>query len=232
MVDLGTNTQKARPRSRVIAAVVVGCGSLVASLVLAWPLILAPVAVAIAALALVERRQVRSLLNKWLWLALAIAIVLPVWLLGTSVDDTVRHVAGARLARLALGVTMALRILTTLAALLLIGSCISPLAVNKAVARVLGKDLALACAIGVNLLPSVLEILRRTTLAMQLRGGFKRHRLANVRRLVTAIGVQAVRLTEDVAEALLLAQTARYGEKDACNEDRSTHSARDPNTSG
>ncbi|HVP11744.1 MAG TPA: hypothetical protein VMV94_11225 [Phycisphaerae bacterium] len=161
---------------------------------------------------MLDRRQVRALFNKWLWLGLAVAVIVPVWLLGTTVDAPARHPGGERLA---VGVTMALRILTTLAALLLVGGCISPLAMNRAMGRLLGKDLALACAIGVNLLPSILEILRRTTLALRLRGGFKRHRLANLRRLAATIGVQTVRLTEDVAEALLLAQAARCRENDA-----------------
>ena len=187
----------------MIVGLVVGCGTLAASLTLTWPLICAPAVVSVAALALLDRRQVRALFNKWLWLALAIAVILPVWLLGASAEQPGQHTGDARLA---IGITMALRILTTLAALLLIGGCFSPLTVNKAIGRLLGKDLALACAIGVNLLPSVVEILRRTTLALRLRGGFKRHRLANLKRLVTTIGVQTVRLTEDVAEALLLAQ--------------------------
>jgi energy-coupling factor transporter transmembrane protein EcfT len=99
---------------------------------------------------------------------------------------------------------MALRLVATLAGLLTIGSCLSPLAVIRGLSRMLGRDLALACAIGVNLLPAMVEMLRRTTLAMRLRGGFRRRRLANIKRLVVAVGLQTVRLTEDVAEALLL----------------------------
>jgi energy-coupling factor transporter transmembrane protein EcfT len=230
MVDFRTDTQEARSRRRVITALLVGSGALVASLVLRWPGVLAPAAVAVATLLLLDRRQVHAMFNKWLWLALAIAVILPVWLLGAASDEYPRHLGGARLARLAVGITMALRIVTTLASLLLIGSCISPLAMNRAIGRLLGKDLALACAIGVNLLPSVLEILRRTTLALRLRGGFKRHRLANVKRLVTAVGVQTVRLTEDVAEALVLAQAARHREDGAPVEGRPVHATQRPTT--
>jgi energy-coupling factor transporter transmembrane protein EcfT len=210
MVDLRTNPQEARSRGRVAVALLSGCGTLVAALFLDWPLVCVPAAIGVAALALLDRRQARALFNKWLWLGLAIAVILPVWLLDTTSEETTRRLGGVQPARLTVGITMALRILTTLAALLLIGGCISPLALNRAISRVLGKDLALACTIAVNLLPSILEILRRTTLALRLRGGFKRHRIANLKRLVTAIGVQTVRLTEDVAEALLLAQTAQH----------------------
>jgi len=168
---------------------------------------LAPAALAFTALLVFDRRQVSALLNKWLWLGLALAVVLPIWLIGTPGDDT-QH-AGRGTAALTAGVTMAARVLTTLAVLLLIGGCIAPATISRFVGRFVGRELGLACAIGMNLLPAVLEILRRTTLALRLRGGFRRHRLANLKRLVTAVGVQTVRLTEDVAEALLLAQPAR-----------------------
>jgi hypothetical protein len=88
-----------------------------------------------------------------------------------------------------------------------------------------GKDLGLACAIGINLLPAVLEILRRTTLALRLRGGFRRRRLANLKRLATAVGVQTVRLTEDVAESLLLAHAPgrrRTAETEEHSEERTS----------
>jgi energy-coupling factor transporter transmembrane protein EcfT len=220
MVDLRTNPQKARSRGRVVASLASGCSTLVAALFLDWPVVVAPTVIAVVALALLDRRQVRALFNKWLWLGLAIAVILPVWLLGATTEEPARHIGSVRLAGLTVGITMALRILTTLAALLLIGGCISPLTLNRAISRVLGKDLALACAIAVNLLPSILEIFRRTTLALRLRGGFKRHRVANLKRLVTAIGVQTVRLTEDVAEALLLAQTAQDLNNDSRAESR------------
>jgi energy-coupling factor transporter transmembrane protein EcfT len=212
MVDFRTDTQEARSRRRVIVAFIVGCGSLVASLGADWPLVCVPALAAVAALALLDRRQARALFNKWFWLALAIAVILPVWLIGGASEEHTRHLSDLRLSRLAVGVTLALRILTTMAAMLLIGSCISPLVMNRAISRLLGKDFALACAIGVNLLPSVLEIFRRTTLALRLRGGFRRHRFANIKRLITTIGVQTVRLTEDVAEALVLVQAAAHRE--------------------
>ena len=162
-------------------------------------------AVLIAALVVLNRRQARALFNKWLWLGLAVVVVVPIWLIGTPGELERAH-AGGGLPALTAGVTMAVRVLTTLAVMLLIGSCMAPAAVSRVLGRFVGRDLGLACAIGVNLLPAILEILRRTTLALRLRGGFRRHRLANLKRLATAVGVQTVRLTEDVAEALLLAQ--------------------------
>ena len=159
----------------------------------------------VATLAALDRRQLPALLNKWLWLGLAVAVVLPIWLLGTPGEQAGSRAAG-RVPALVAGLTMAVRVLTTLAVLLLIGGCIAPATVSRILGRLVSRELGLACAIGVNLLPAVLEILRRTTLALRLRGGFRRHRLANLKRLVTAVGVQTVRLTEDVAEALLLAQ--------------------------
>lgn len=205
MVVGGTDPHQARSKGRVVAAIVLGGAALVAALMLEWPLVLLPAGTAIVALVVLNRRQVRALFNKWLWLGLAVVVVVPVWVIGTPGEREDAQAGGGLLA-LTAGVTMAVRVLTTLAAMLLIGGCIAPAAVSRALGRFVGRDLGLACAIGVNLLPAILEILRRTTLALRLRGGFRRHRLANLKRLATAVGVQTVRLTEDVAEALLLAQ--------------------------
>jgi hypothetical protein len=188
----------------LIAAVSLGGTTLVAALLLTWPAVLVPATVAVAALAVLDRRQLPALFSKWLWLGLVVAVVTPIWLFGTAGDDAphAKHSAAA----LATGAAMALRVLTTLAALLLIGGCLAPALVSRALGRLIGRNMGLAWAIGFNLLPAVLEILRRTTLALRLRGGFRRHRLANLKRLAIAVGVQTVRLTEDVAEALLLAR--------------------------
>ena len=205
MVVGGTDPHQTRSKGRVVVAIVAGGAALVAALMLDWPLVLLPAGTAIVALVVLNRRQVRALFNKWLWLGLAVVVVVPVWVIGTPGEREDAQAGGGLLA-LTAGVTMAVRVLTTLAAMLLIGGCIAPAAVSRALGRFVGRDLGLACAIGVNLLPAILEILRRTTLALRLRGGFRRHRLANLKRLATAVGVQTVRLTEDVAEALLLAQ--------------------------
>ena len=205
MVVGGTDPHQARSKGRVVAAIVIGGAALVTALMLDWPLVLLPAGMAVAALVVLNRRQVRALFNKWLWLGLAVVVVVPIWVIGTPGEREDAQ-AGGGLPALTAGVTMAVRVLTTLAAMLLIGSCITPAAVSRFLGRFVGRDLGLACAIGVNLLPAILEILRRTTLALRLRGGFRRHRLANLKRLATAVGVQTVRLTEDVAEALLLAQ--------------------------
>jgi hypothetical protein len=205
MVARQTDSQAARPRARIVATLGLGAATLVATLLLDWPMLLVPAALALATLAVLDRRQFPALFNKWLWLGLVLAVVLPIWLIGTPGETDAPHPGGGMHA-LAAGVSMAVRVLTTLAVMLLIGGCIAPAAVSRLLGRFVGKDLGLACAIGVNLLPAVLEILRRTTLALRLRGGFKRHRWANLKRLATAVGVQTVRLTEDVAEALLLAQ--------------------------
>lgn len=197
----------------MIAAILLGGTTLVATLLLHWPKLLAPAAVAVATLAVLDRRQIPALFNKWVWLGLAVVVVLPIWLVGTPGDDTPH--AGRGVAALIAAVSMAVRVLTTLTVMLLIGGCLAPAAVSRFLGRFLGKELGLACAIGVNLLPAVLEILRRTTLALRLRGGFQRHRLGNLKRLVTAVGVQTVRLTEDVAEALLLAQAPAQGSSEA-----------------
>ena len=202
-----TNPAEAWTRGRVAVALLLAIGTLVATLVLPWPALLLPAAAGFLSLALLNPRQIGALVNKWLWLGLALVVVLPTWLIGTPGDRTAQY-AGGEIAALTAGLTMAVRVLATLSAMLLIGGCLSPTAVSRLLGRFIGRDLALACAIGVNLLPAVLEILRRTTLAMRLRGGFRRHRVANLKRLATAVGVQAVRLTEDVAEALLLAQPA------------------------
>ncbi len=170
-----------------------------------WPALLVPAALALVMLAVLDRRQFPALFNKWLWLGLTIAVVLPIWLIGTPGETDAPHSGGGTPAMTA-GLGMAVRVLATLAVMLLIGGCIAPAAVSRFLGRFIGKKLGLACAIGTNLLPAVLEILRRSTLALRLRGGFRRHRLKNLRRLVTTVGVQTVRLTEDVAEALLLAQ--------------------------
>lgn len=212
MVTRQTDSQAARSRARVVAVLVLGAMTLVATLLLHWPRLLVPAALAIATLAVLDRRQFPALFNKWLWLGLALTVIVPIWLIGTPGEHDDPQPSGDPRA-LTAGVSMAVRVLTTLAVMLLIGGCVAPAAVSRFLARFIGKDLGLACAIGINLLPAVLEILRRTTLALRLRGGFKRHRLANLKRLATAVGVQTVRLTEDVAEALLLAQaTGRRAE--------------------
>jgi hypothetical protein len=186
-----------------------GGATLAATLLMNWPRLLLPAAVALVALALLDRRQIRALFNKWLWLGLALTVVVPIWLIGTPGETDAPHPGGGTRA-LTTGISMAVRVLTTISVMLLIGGCIAPAAVSRFLARFIGRHLGLACAIGINLLPAVLEILRRTTLALRLRGGFQRHRLANLKRLATAVGVQTVRLTEDVAEALLLAQAAGH----------------------
>lgn len=205
-----------RTRARLSAALLTGGTGLVGALLLTWPLVLVPLAGMLLALAALNRRQLRALLNKWLWLGLALAVVLPIWLIGTPGDRSAAH-AGRSLAALTAGLTLAARVLGTLAALLLLTGCLSPAAISHGLGRLLGRDIALACAIGVNLLPAVLEILRRTTLALRLRGGFRHNRLANLRRLAAAVGVQTVRLTEDVAEALLLTHAPR---EDASEQER------------
>jgi hypothetical protein len=215
MVAGQTDTQAARSRARVVAALGLGTATLVAALLLDWPALLVPAALALVTLAVIDRRQFSALFNKWLWLGLALVVVLPVWLLGARGEGDTPH-PGGNVRALAIGISMAIRVLTTLAVMLSIGGCIAPAAVSRFLGRFVGKDLGLACAIGINLLPAVLEILRRTTLALRLRGGFKRHRWANLKRFATAIGVQTVRLTEDVAEALLLAQAT--GRKSALSD--------------
>jgi energy-coupling factor transporter transmembrane protein EcfT len=172
-----------------------------------WPHVLLPAALAIFALTVLDRRQLRALFNKWFLLGLAVAVLLPVWLIGTPGRGMPNHPGGGQDA-FAAGLTMAARIVTTYAALLIVGGAFAPATIARTLERLLGRNVATACAIGVNLLPAVLEILRRTHLSLKLRGGFKRNRLANAKRLATAVGVQTVRLTEDVAEALLLANAA------------------------
>ena len=66
----------------MIAAVTVGCAALVTVLLLDWPAILLPAGAAVEALAVLNRRQVASLFNKWLWLGLALAVVLPIFPVG------------------------------------------------------------------------------------------------------------------------------------------------------
>ena len=190
--------------ARGSSGVAAGIAALVAVLLLDWPWVLGPAAAALGILAALDRRQLPALLNRWLWLGLALAVVLPIWLIGTPGEPQRR--AGGELAALAAGATMAVRALTTITVMLLLGGCLAPARISRALGRLFGARLGLACAIAVNLLPAIVEILRRTTLALRLRGGFRRRRLSNLVRLATAVGVQTVRLTEDVAEALLLAQ--------------------------
>jgi len=205
MVFGATNTKTTRTTARIGGVLIIGAGCMTAVLTLTWPLVLMPTGAAIAAIYVFYRRQTSALLNKWLWLGLTLAVVLPVWIVGPPGDlETPR--GGTTLPALFTGLTAAARVLTTVSVMLLIGGCLSPAGVSRALAHICGKDIALACAIGVNLLPAVLEMLRRTALAMRLRGGFRRNRIANLKRLLVAVGVQTVRLTEDVAEALLLAE--------------------------
>jgi energy-coupling factor transporter transmembrane protein EcfT len=204
----------------MILTLAVAGASLVGSLSLRWPLAIGPAAVAVAGVAALCPRQLSRLFNKWLWATVAISILLPIWLVGLRGEHGDGEGVSVSWTATCVGLTLALRVLTTLAALILIGGSVSPLWLHGTVGRFLGKDLATACAIGVNLLPAVMEILSRTVLAMRLRGGFRRHRLANIRRLAVAVGVQTVRLTEDVAEALVLSEVAAARAKDVVVADR------------
>lgn len=215
----------------MILALMIGGSSLLASLSLRWPLVLGSASVAVAGVAALCPRQVRRVFNKYLWLALGLSILVPVWILGLSGEQSGGGGGFTKLSALTAGLTMAVRVLTTLAALILIGGCVSPLWLHKTVGRLLGRDMATACAIGVNLLPAVLEILSRTVLAMRLRGGFRRHRLVNLKRLAIAVGVQTVRLTEDVAEALLLSEAVAARGRDVAVADRGPSSGQDDDLS-
>lgn len=233
MVPGRTDPPKVRTRSRLSAVLVIGGGSLAAVLWLPWPAVLAPAALAGATLAVLEPRQLSALFNKWLVLGLVLTVLVPVWLLGTPAkldvtvagtsaksdeasaeSDEVTVRGGSGTPALIAGATMAVRVMTTLAVLLLIGGSLAPARVSRTLGRLAGREVGLACAIGVNLLPAIVEILRRTTLAMRLRGGFSYRRVTNLRRWLAAVGVQTVRLTEDVAESLLLAQAPATVERE------------------
>ncbi len=210
------NSGTPRTRGRVALALGGAVAALVAAVLLDWPAVLVPAVLSLLLLALLDRRQLAVFANPWLWLGLTLALVVPVWLLGASRAGAAENAAHGH-AALRIGVAMALRVVTTLAAMLLITGCVAPARVARLIGRVAGREVGLACGIGINLLPSMLEIARRTTLALRLRGGLRRNRIGNLRRLVTAVGVQTVRMTEDVAEALLLADAA------ACRDETDEH---------
>ncbi|GEM_PF-3479766 len=207
------NPGPTRARGGIALALGGGITALAAAMLLDWPAIIGPVVASLLLLGLLNRRQLAVFASPWLWLGLAVVLVVPVWLFGASRAGAAENAAYGP-AALRVGVTMALRVVTTLAAMLLITGCVAPARVATLIGRLAGREVGLACGIGINLLPAMLETVRRTTLALRLRGGWRRKRLANLRRLVTAIGVQTVRMTEDVAEALLLAQAGVRHEED------------------
>jgi len=217
MVGKRRGSEATGARGRIIGALVAGGAALAATLCLPWPALLVPAALAVVLLARWEPRQLSALFHKWLLLGLFLTIIVPVWLVGAPDKLEVRSAGthsppgemNARregsTAALVAGAAMAVRAVATFAVMLLISGSLTPASVSRWLGRIVGRELALACAIGVNLLPAIIEILRRTTLAMRLRGGFSHRRLGNLKRLLTSVGVQTVRLTEDVTESLLLA---------------------------
>jgi len=191
--------------------VIVGFGCLTASVLLALPWLLVPFALAWASLARLDPRALRSLARWRLWIVLGAAGLVPVLLLARP--DTYVLGLGIPSAGLRMTAAMIVRVMTATAALLLIGGTVGPMVIRRVLVRLGSPHVAQACAIGLNLMPKLVENFRRTSLALRLRGGWRRRRIRNTLRLLTTVGIQTVRTAEECAEALLLAHPQRpHGE--------------------
>jgi len=188
-------------------------------------LAIAPV-VAGFALFWLDRRLLRDLRRPGLWLLLAVLTVLPPLVIGPR-EASVWGVPfnGSLLWE---GLVMVCRGLTVTVALLLMGRGVSPASIQRTFSRAGLAQVGLAVAVALDLLPVTRRAILRTTLALRLRGGLGRRLPHNAGRLVVAVLVQTVRLSEHVAEALLLrrAHTARSQREAATGQDRETPSRR------
>ncbi len=203
-------------RTAVVAAVLV-----VAAFALpgVW-LVLAPAAALIAALWL-DRRLIGDLRRPGLWALLALVALAPPLAIGPR-DATLLGVPyNAEL--LAEGGRLVARGVTVVMALLLLGRGVSPAAIQRTFGRIGLGDVGLAVAVALDLLPVTRRAVLRTLLALRLRGGLGWRTPWNLGRLVVAVVVQTIRLSEEVAEALLLRRAFR-GEGEA-EDGRGGHAA-------
>jgi len=162
---------------------------------------IAPV-IACAALLWLDRRLLRDLRRPGLWLLLVVLTVLPPLAIGPRDANLLGVPFNAALLRE--GLIMVCRGLTVTVALLLLGRGVSPASIQRAFTRIGFGQVGLAVAVALDLLPVTRRAILRTTLALRLRGGLGRRLPQNLGRLIVAVFVQTVRLSEQVAEALLL----------------------------
>lgn len=178
-------------------------------LAFALPRSLLPIApvIAVGMLTWLDRRLLRDLRRPGLWLLLAVLMVLPPLAIAPRDATLWRVPYNAPL--LWEGLAMVCRGSTVTVALLLLGRGVSPASIQRAFARLGLRQVGLAVAVALDLLPVTRRAFLRTTLALRLRGGLGRRLPYNLGRLVVAVLVQTVRLSEHVAEALLLRRAHR-----------------------
>ncbi len=212
MADRTTYLDPPGSRARAAVGLMLGVASLTTSVLLSLPWLLAPLLVALASLAVIDARAMRSLVRPRLWIGIALLGLLPVVVLAPP-DKQILGV-GISTAGALMTAGMVTRVMTAAAALLLIGTTVGPMIIRRVLVRLTTPQVAQACAIGLNLMPKLVENVRRTSQAMRLRGGWRRRRIRNLARLMTAVGVQTVRMSQECAEALLLARTGPLASQD------------------
>lgn len=132
----------------------------------------------------------------WLFILSVVVISTLAW--GEEGERVI--VAGVALSRqgLLIGVWMALRTIIVLTAMSVFARAASVSELAALFARLGVKELGFILGIALNLLPLVQETARNTLLAMRLRGGFRRHKLRALRRVVVTILVNCLRYSDDV----------------------------------
>lgn len=143
-------------------------------------------------------RPLRRLRRPRLWLFILSVVVISALAWDEEGEKVV--VVGLTLSRQGLlnGLWMALRTIIVLTAMSVFARAASISELAALFARLGVKELGFILGIALNLLPLVQETTGNTLLAMRLRGGFRRHKLRALRRMVVAILVNCLRYGDDV----------------------------------
>jgi len=170
-----------------IAASIVASG--VASLlvliyVLAWAAFISP-------------GVVRSFRRRRFWVFVLSLLVISTIAMGGEKDLTV---AGLALSSegLVMGVSMAVRAATIVIATTAFARTVSIGGLSALFARLGVAEIGFLLGIAANLLPLIQSMAASVFLAMRLRGGFRRRKLASLKRMVVTILVNSVRHSEEI----------------------------------
>jgi len=143
-------------------------------------------------------RPLRRLRRPRLWLFILGVVVINALAWREEGERVV--VVGLALSRQGLlnGLWMALRTIIVLTAMSIFARAVSISELAALFARLGLKELGFILGVALNLLPVVQETARNTLLAMRLRGGFRRHKLRTLHRMLVTILANCLRYGDDV----------------------------------
>lgn len=146
---------------------------------------------------LVSPGAMRTLQKRRFWLFLISITVITALAMGG--EETI-PIAGLNLSKTGLteALGMGLRATTIVLATAVFARTASIAGLSALFARIGVSEIGFLLGIAVNLVPLIQNTASRTLIAMQLRGGFRRNRLAAVKRLVVTIVVNTLRHSEDI----------------------------------